>query len=53
MQLAAQFDATHFVDNSVAIQEGVEINENIENLYFVSDDDIDDNFESKCVIRCT
>lgn len=42
MQLAAQFDTTQFVDNSAAIEEGVENNENIENLDFVSDDDIDD-----------
>lgn len=38
MQLAVQFETTQFVDNSVAIVEGVENNEDVDNLGFVSDD---------------
>ena len=37
MQLSAQLDATQFVDNTVAIAEGVEIDENVEELALISD----------------
>ena len=38
MQLAVQFETTQFVDNSVAIVEGVANNEDIDNSGFDSDD---------------
>ena len=42
MQLAMQLDSTQFVDNSVAVAEGVENNENADEMGFISDDESGD-----------
>ena len=42
MQLAMQLDSTQFVDNSVAVAERVENNENADEMGFISDDESGD-----------